>query len=87
MSSKRCHRGGSELELQKWRGFGYRGCISIYLGAKNLSSANEPERGNYKRRNGIIGITANFHSTKTKTAMQILPNVIIDITIGLFQSK
>jgi hypothetical protein len=43
--------------------------------------------GILKRWSGIMGIMANFHSTRTKIAMHIAPRVIMDITIGLLQSK
>ena len=43
--------------------------------------------GVWKRWRGIIGITANFHSTNTKIIIEIEPRTIIEITMGESQGK
>ena len=40
-----------------------------------------------KRCNGIMGIRANFHSTRMKMTIATDPRVSIEITIGLLHSK
>ncbi len=39
--------------------------------------------GDLKRWRGIIGIMANLHSTRINMTIQMPPNVIMEITIGL----